>query len=172
MRQPAPSFRGLSPASVVSSRIASRGSAKRDTKPELLLRRALRAAGVRYKIDVGAIPGRPDLAIPAARVAVFCDGDFWHGRSLRSRLAKLKRGHNASYWVSKIRSNVERDRRVDRALRHAGWTSLRLWETDIRANPQRTAAAVLRAIARKNTLRRKPRRKKRGAITRASKTLG
>lgn len=172
MRQTAPSFRGLSPASVTSSRIASASSAKRDTKPEVLLRRALRGTGVRYRIDVASIPGRPDLAIPSARLAVFCDGDFWHGRSLRSRLAKLQRGHNASYWVSKIKSNVKRDRRVDRSLRQAGWISLRLWETDVRADPDRAAAAVLRAIRRENTLRRKRGVRKAVAVTWASKTLG
>lgn len=172
MRQAAPSFRGLSAASVMASRIASASSAKRDTKPELLLRRALRGSGLRYKIDVGSLPGRPDLVIPAARLVVFCDGDFWHGRSLRSRLSKLKRGHNASYWVSKIKSNVQRDRRVDRLLRDAGWTFLRLWETDVRADPHKAAAVVLSAIARRNSFRNQPRVNKRRATTRSPRTSG
>lgn len=172
MLQPSPSFRGLSPASGMSSRIASAGSAKRNTKPELLLQRALRGTGVRYKLDVKSLPGRPDLAIPAARLAVFCDGDFWHGRSLRSRLRKLKRGHNASYWVSKIKGNVQRDRRVDRSLQEAGWTCLRLWETDVRADPQKAAAAVLRAIARRGSIRNQPRAKMRRATTRSRGTSG
>jgi DNA mismatch endonuclease, patch repair protein len=165
MRRSTPSFRGLSPASVMSSRIARAGSMKRDTAPELLLRRALWGTGLRYKIDAGSLPGRPDLAIPVARLAVFCDGDFWHGRSLRSRLNKLRRGHNASYWVSKIRANVQRDRRVDRLLRDAGWTCLRLWETDVRADPQRAAAVVLGAIARRSSRRGQSRAEKRRAAT-------
>lgn len=145
------SYKGLFPASSTSSRIARASSAKRDTQPEQLLRRAIRATGLRYRLDVASLPGRPDLVIPAARVAVFCDGDFWHGRHLQRRLAKLAKGHNASYWVAKIAGNVARDRRIRRALRKSGWKVLRFWESAVRANPQRVARAVLRA-----TLQKKP----------------
>ena len=143
--KPAPSYRGLTAASRSASRTASAASAKRDTRPELVLRRALRGTGLRYKTDVGSLAGRPDLVIPAARLAVFCDGDFWHGRNLKQRLKKLAQGHNAPYWVAKISSNVERDRRVARELRSSGWKVLRLWETDVIADPYRAAKAVLRA---------------------------
>ena len=78
-------------------------------------------------------------------MAVFCDGDFWHGRDLTRRLQKLARGHNAPYWMAKIRSNVDRDHRVGRLLRDSGWKVLRFWEHDVRANPERAAKAVLRA---------------------------
>ena len=77
-----------------------------------------------------------------ARVVVFCDGDFWHGRDLNARLAKLAAGHNASYWVAKIRANVERDRRHDAALTADGWKVLRFWERDIVADPDRCAVEV------------------------------
>lgn len=146
IRKSAPSYKGLTAASRSASRTASAGSAKRDTKPELVLRHALRGTGLRYKTDVASLPGRPDLVIPAARLAVFCDGDFWHGRNLRRRLKKLEKGHNAPYWVAKISSNVERDRKVARQLRSSGWRVLRIWETDVIANPYRAAKAVLRAI--------------------------
>lgn len=145
MHRATPSYKGLSPASLITSRIASASSAKRDTAPELLLRRALRGAGLRHRIDVASLPGRPDLVVPVARLAVFCDGDFWHGRDLKRRLQKLAAGHNAPYWIAKIRSNVDRDRRVGRLLRDSGWKVLRFWERDVRANPERAAAAVLRA---------------------------
>src|SRR5438874_13829898 len=141
MRRAAPSYKGLSAASAIASRIASASSAKRDTRPELLLRRALRSVGLRYRIDVAALPGRPDLVISATRLAVFCDGDFWHGRNLKRRLQRLAAGHNSPYWVSKIKSNVDRDRRVDRQLRDAGWKVLRFWESDVRANPEQVAKA-------------------------------
>src|SRR5438067_13702101 len=117
MRRVSPSYKGLSPASITASRVARASSAKRDTKPEMLLRRAVRRTGLRYRIDVASLPGRPDLVIPGARVAIFCDGDFWHGRYLEKRLLRLTVGHNASYWVSKIKSNVARDRRTARLLR-------------------------------------------------------
>lgn len=146
MRRANPSFKGLAPASAVASRVASASSAKRDTKPELLLRRAARNAGLAYRVDVASLPGRPDLAVPAARLAVFCDGDFWHGRHLRRRLRKLAAGHNATYWVSKLRANVERDRKVNRLLRESGWTVLRFWESDLRVNPNRAVKAMLKAM--------------------------
>jgi DNA mismatch endonuclease (patch repair protein) len=145
VRRAAPSYKGLSAASTMASRIASVSSAKRDTTPELLLRRALRGTGLRYRIDVASLPGRPDLVIPAARLVIFCDGDFWHGRDLKRRLQKLATGHNAPYWIAKIRSNVDRDRRVGRLLRDSGWKVLRLWERDVRADPGRAVKAVLRA---------------------------
>jgi DNA mismatch endonuclease (patch repair protein) len=92
---------------------------------------------------VADLPGRPDIVFVGARVAVFCDGDFWHGRNLRERVRKLKRGHNAPYWVTKITSNVARDRRHDRDLVEEGWLVLRFWESDI----HRDAAAIATRVA-------------------------
>lgn len=153
-----PSYKGLRPASATTSRIARAASGKRDTAPELLLRRALRKLGVSYKLCDGLVPGRPDIVISSARVAVFCDGDFWHGRYLRRRLAKLASGHNASYWVSKIKSNVQRDRRVDRLLRKDGWTPLRFWESDLRSDPDLAARLVTEAIRASKASRYEDRR--------------
>jgi len=135
-------FKGLAPASPAASRIARATSAKRDTRAELMLRRAVWNTGLRFRVDVRTLPGRPDLVFSAARVAVFCDGDFWHGRNLRSRLKKLAAGHNASYWVSKISANVARDRRTRRLLKRSGWEVLRLWESEVFADPQKAAKAV------------------------------
>jgi len=146
MRWAAPSYKGLSPASPTASQIASAGSAKRDTRPEVLLRQALWRTGLRYRVEVGSLPGRPDVAIATARLAVFCDGDFWHGRDLRRRLKKLAAGHNGHYWVSKIRSNVDRDRRVNKLLHGSGWEVMRLWESDVLANPEHAAKAVLTVV--------------------------
>lgn len=142
----APSYRGLRPASGTASRVARASSGKRDTKPELLLRRAVRRTGLRYSIDVASLPGRPDLVFSAARLAVFCDGDFWHGRRLARRISRLEVGHNAPYWVAKIKSNVDRDRRTNRALRDSGWKVLRFWESDVVAHPDKAVDAVLKAI--------------------------
>lgn len=141
-----PSFRGLSAASPVAKRVAKRVSAKRNTQPELLLRRALWARGLRYRVDVPALPGRPDIVLTRARVAIFCDGDFWHGRDMKRRLAKLRRGHNASYWVAKIRTNSERDRKISASLESTGWRCLRFWESDLRKNPNQAAQIVAEAV--------------------------
>ena len=82
-----------------------------------------------------------------AKVVVFCDGDFWHGRNLFERVRKLERGHNAPYWVAKITSNVARDRRQDQDLVDKGWLVLRFWESDIHRDAEAIAAKVAAALA-------------------------
>lgn len=171
MERTTPSYRGLLPASASASRIASASSTKRDTKPELLLRRALWASGLRYRVDVGSLPGRPDVVVASARLVVFCDGDFWHGRDLERRLAKLAAGHNALYWVLKIKTNVDRDRRAERMLVDSGWRFLRLWESDVRANPKLAARAVMKTVrAQRNKMQKTKRdlRKSRETLSNCS----
>jgi DNA mismatch endonuclease (patch repair protein) len=139
------SYVGLRPASTRTSMTASAASRKRDTRPELALRRALWRRGLRYRVDVSSLPGRPDIVLAKHRLVIFCDGDFWHGRGLRRRLAQLATGHNAGYWVEKIRGNVRRDKRNNRALRCAGWRVVRFWETDVLRDAD-TIAALIAAL--------------------------
>jgi DNA mismatch endonuclease (patch repair protein) len=148
-------YAGLTPATVGASRAARGASHKQDTKPELALRRALRAAGIRgYRVAPAYLEGKPDLVFLRLQIAGFCDGDFWHGRDLKARLAKLQAGHNAPYWVAKIRGNVERDARHDAALRGAGWTVLRFWESDIMADPPCIATVIAQTVkARRDATR-------------------
>lgn len=141
-----PRFTPLSSASPRASKAARGSSSKRDTHCELLVRRAVWARGLRYRVDVAKLPGRPDLVLAKAKVVVFCDGDFWHGRNLESRIAKLSTGHNAPYWVAKIRRNVERDLEQTCSLKAAGWTVLRFWESDILENPEAIADQIVRAV--------------------------
>lgn len=147
----APTYRGLLPASSRASAAGRGTSRKRDTRCEVLLRRALWRLGSRFRVDVRSLPGRPDVVFTRQKVAVFVDGDFWHGRDLSARLAKLSRGHNAPYWVAKIAANVDRDERVNEALRAQGWLVVRLWESEVVGDPQ-TAAAAVRDVV---TLRQK-----------------
>jgi DNA mismatch endonuclease, patch repair protein len=140
-------FVGLKPRSLGTTRCARAASRKRDTKPELLLRRQLHALGMRYRVDVAKLPGRPDIVFHSVRVAVFVDGDFWHGRNLRSRLDRLSRGHNSAYWSRKISANHARDRRVSAQLRKMGWGVLRLWESDIQRTCNSVAQKVRRSVA-------------------------
>jgi DNA mismatch endonuclease, patch repair protein len=86
------------------------------------------------------------MVFPAARVVVFCDGDFWHGRNLQQRISKLERGHNAPYWVAKIQRNAERDRFQTELLQSAGWLVLRFWETDILKGAPIIADAIVAAV--------------------------
>jgi DNA mismatch endonuclease, patch repair protein len=100
----------------------------RDTSPEVALRKALYAAGVRgWRCHYKRAPGSPDLAWPKRRVAVFVDGAFWHGHPSRH-----KPGRSGAYWDEKIAANVERDRRVDWALGALGWRVLRLWDFEVK----------------------------------------
>src|SRR3954466_8596244 len=90
---------------------------RRDTGPELLLRRAVWAAGLRgYRLDRRTLPGRPDLAWGQSRVAVFVDGAFWHGHP-----SAFVRGKSGRYWDEKIARNCERDRVANAALESMGW---------------------------------------------------
>lgn len=120
---------------------------RRDTKPELLLRRALWSGGFRgYRIDDGRLPGRPDLAWTRQRLAVFVDGKFWHGHP-----SAYKPGHHGAYWDEKVARNVERDRAADQALRAMGWTVLRLWDFEVRRDLPRCVAQVEAALTAQAT---------------------
>lgn len=140
------SFAGLKPASARASTAARGASRKRDTRCELLLRRAVWRLGLRYRIDVATLPGRPDIVFGRERVAVFCDGDFWHGRNYEERVARLQQGHNAPYWVAKIGGNVARDVRNTEVLRAEGWMVLRFWESDVLKDVEAAANQVADAV--------------------------
>jgi DNA mismatch endonuclease (patch repair protein) len=147
-RRKAPSFKGFSSSSRAASRVKSRNRAT-NTVAEMELRRALWKLGARYRTHALELPGKPDIVFRRTRIAVFCDGDFWHGRSWRSRRAKLLRGSNADYWVQKIRANIARDRRHTRVLTANGWLVLRYWESDILADPTAVARLVVTAARRR-----------------------
>jgi DNA mismatch endonuclease (patch repair protein) len=122
--------------------LTKRAVGRADTKAELELRRALWALGLRYRKNVAALPGCPDIVFAHARVAVFVDGDFWHGRDWAARARKLERGANATYWQAKIAANRARDRRKCRELQADGWTVVRAWETDVLDDPASVAQEV------------------------------
>jgi DNA mismatch endonuclease (patch repair protein) len=146
----AASYRGLKPTSALASKVG-RGNRSSNTTPERLLRSAIHRLGGRYRIRSLGLPGRPDLVFPSAKVAVFCDGDFWHGRDWPRRRRMLARGANATYWISKIKRNRARDRAVDKKLKLLGWISLRVWESAIRQDPKRAARDILRLTKRRTT---------------------
>jgi DNA mismatch endonuclease (patch repair protein) len=115
----------------------------KNTSPELLLRKALYADGIRgWRCHYKRAPGTPDLAWPRRRVAVFVDGAFWHGHPSRHRP-----GRSGPYWDEKISRNVERDRRVDRELRETGWTVLRLWDFEVRGDVAACVSRVADALS-------------------------
>src|SRR6267142_1733988 len=115
-----PSYAGLRPASHNSS-LAKRRNRAANTRAELQLRKALSKFGLRYRLHVTGLPGRPDVVLPRSRIVVFCDGDFWHGRNWKASRLRLKVGANSKYWISKIGYNIARDKRQTRELERAGW---------------------------------------------------
>ena len=78
-----------------------------------------------------------------AKICVFCDGDFWHGRDWESRQPKLRRGSNSDYWLAKIQRNIERDRQNTQRLQEMGWTVLRFWESEIQSKLVEVVRSVL-----------------------------
>jgi len=137
----APQFGDRNPSSEQASR-SMQGNRSKDTKPEMMLRRELWHRGHRYRLHRDDLPGRPDIVFVGDRVAVFCDGDFWHGRNWETRKKKLERGANSDYWVEKIAANRKRDERHTRVLEEDGWTVVRLWESQIREDPSAAADIV------------------------------
>jgi DNA mismatch endonuclease, patch repair protein len=115
---------------------------RRDTGPEMAIRRLLHASGLRYRVDA-ALPRmrrRADLVFSSARVAVFIDGCFWHGCPEHGTQPK----NNAPWWAEKIRANKERDRDTDRRLAADGWIVLRVWEHEA---PELAAARIAEALS-------------------------
>ncbi|WP_295576620.1 DNA mismatch endonuclease Vsr [uncultured Stenotrophomonas sp.] len=105
-----------------------------DTKPELLLRKAMHARGFRYVLGGSGLPGRPDIVLPKYRTVIFVHGCFWH---LHSCLNGRRPGTNPRYWSPKLEANVRRDRRSARRLRAAGWKVITVWECKIKREADR-----------------------------------
>ncbi len=125
----------------------------RDTTPELRLRQALLARGLDHSVASEALPGKPDIVFSAERVAVFVDGDYWHGNQWRRRgKAALEEQFEATapesraYWLSKIRRNMRRDCQATSALLDAGWLALRLWESQITQDVERCAQVIADSV--------------------------
>lgn len=121
------------------SRVMSRIRSK-DTKPELALRRALFASGVRgWRCHPRAVPGKPDIAFGCSKVAVFVDGRFWHGHP-----DYFTFGKSGEYWDRKIARTQERDRAANAALQEQGWEVLRFWDFEVE---QDVVGCVERVVA-------------------------
>lgn len=126
----------------------------RDNQTEVALRKALHAKGLRYRLHPKGILGKPDIVFSAKRVAVFVDGDFWHARLLRESgmdsFPSLIRTPGKQYWHDKFQRRITRDDEVTKALRDAGWTVIRFWESDLRRDVDSAVARVLSALAEGN----------------------
>ena len=117
-------------------------------KAETVLAKRLWHEGYRYRRNYKKLPGSPDIALTTYRVAVFVDGEFWHGENWAERKAKLK--HNREYWIEKIEENMARDKRVDNQLHEMGWTTVHFWEKQVLKHTDECLQSVLELLEKKN----------------------
>lgn len=121
------------------------GRQRKNTKPEMLLRRQIHALGGRYRLQRRVAPRiLADVAFPKEKVAVFVDGCFWHGCPVHGK--RQFSGPNAQNWTAKIHRNQERDRRATRHAEKDGWQVLRFWECEVVGNPAAVARKVMRQV--------------------------
>lgn len=122
----------------------------KDSKAEVALRRELHRRGLRYRLHARDVIGNPDVVVRSRKVAVFVDGDFWHGNAHRLRgLDRLDDlfPTNREWWMKKLRRNIERDREVTATLQAKGWRVVRVWESDVLSDPT-CAADTVEAVIR------------------------
>ncbi len=119
----------------------------RDTGLETRVRSELHRRGLRFRKHVKELPGKPDIAFTKAKVAVFLDGDFWHGYGFSTWQDTV-----SPFWKAKIAKTIERDRRYNRQLQVIGWTVLRLWQHDIEKDFEASIKCITAAVNGKSTV--------------------
>ncbi len=111
---------------------------------ETRLAKSLWHNGIRYRLNYKGVPGSPDIAITKYKIAVFVDGEFWHGQNWDERKAKLK--SNRDYWIEKIEENIARDKRNNASLADQGWRVIRFWEKEVLKDTEKCVQKVLSLI--------------------------
>ncbi len=101
-----------------------------NTRPEIMLRKALWAVGLRFRVHNKKLPGKPDISNQRLKLAVFVDGEFWHGYQWEEKKQQIK--SNRAFWIPKIERNMQRDEEVNWQLRQLGFTVLRFWEREVK----------------------------------------
>lgn len=104
----------------------------KDSKIEILLRKALWSKGYRYRKNYTKLEGKPDIVLQKYKVAIFCDSEFWHGYDWEVRKQDIK--SNQDFWIRKIEGNIQRDVTVNKILKDQGWKVVRFWGKDIQKN--------------------------------------
>lgn len=104
----------------------------KDTAIEIRLRKALWQKGYRYRKNYKELPGCPDIVLTKYKIAIFCDGEFFHGKDWEVLKPHLEQSNNSQFWINKISRNIERDDEVNKKLLFLGWTVIRFWGKDIK----------------------------------------
>ena len=121
----------------------------KNSKPEMLLRKALWAKNVRFRLHRNDLIGKPDLLIEKYKLAIFVDGDFWHGYQWQQKKPKA----NQTFWIPKIERNIQRDQFVNQKLTELGYTVMRFWEHEVKTNLNACINQVLLFIEAKRIIR-------------------
>ena len=118
----------------------------KDTSIEVSLRRALWKKGYRYRKNYSALPGKPDIVLTKYKIAIFCDGELFHGKNWEVLKPRLLKGNNPDFWVKKIERNMKRDDENDKRLLFLGWTVIHFWGNDILKNTDQCVKVIEEAI--------------------------
>ncbi len=138
----------------------------RDSKPEVRVRRALHRMGLRFRLHRKDLPGSPDVVLPGRKIAVLVHGCFWHGCKKCDRGTRVPKT-NTEFWLAKIAENRQRDRRVQRALRAAGWRVMVVWACETE-NADKLTSRLAAALAVPGG----PARRKSGRSSTSSRAAG
>lgn len=117
-----------------------------DTRIEVLLRKALWQKGFRYRKNYKELPGTPDIVLTQYKIAIFCDGEFFHGKDWEVLKPRLEKSNNSEFWISKISKNREHDDVVNKKLLFMGWTVIRFWGNDIKKNTDECVKVIEETI--------------------------
>ena len=114
----------------------------KDTKIEVEVRSWLFSRGFRFRKNDKRYPGKPDIVLTKYKIAIFCDGEFFHGKDWEVLKPRLEKSNNGEYWISKISRNRERDDEINKKLLFEGWTVIRFWGNDIKKNTDECVRVV------------------------------
>ena len=121
-----------------------------DTKIEIILRKALWKKGYRYTKNYNKLPGTPDIVLPKYKIAIFCDGEFFHGKNWNILKKKLENSNNSEFWINKIERNRKRDDEINKRLFFEGWTVIRFWGEEIKKHTEECVKVVEETIFDQN----------------------
>ncbi len=116
----------------------------KNTKPEVLFRKALHGAGIRYRVDYKGLPGKPDISNKSKKFVIFIDGEFWHGYQWHKKKLEIK--SNRAFWIPKIERNMQRDREVNYLLKSMGYKVFRFWGFEIKKELYKCLSEVIHYV--------------------------
>ncbi|UNC91288.1 very short patch repair endonuclease [Candidatus Contubernalis alkaliaceticus] len=112
-----------------------------NTGPEVMLRKGLWEKGIRYRKNYNKLPGKPDILITKNKIAIFVDGEFWHGHNWEEKKCRIK--SNRDYWIKKIERNIERDKENTKKLEELGFVVIRFWEKEVKNDLQSCVQKII-----------------------------